>query len=295
MANYLIIGGDGQQYGPVPDTELRQWIATGRINAQSPAKIEGDAEFRPLSAFPEFADALAPLAGSSSTPPPLAVAPAKTSGLAVTSLVFGILGVFTCGLTALVGLILGIIAMSKVKNSGGKLNGNGIALAGIIVSAVFLFMIPFFAALLLPALASAKQKAQQVHCMNNERQLALAVKLYSADNTNSYPTAETWCDAIQTHVGSNTKVFQCPSAAPESRCGYAYNASLSGLDESKVHPQTVMIFESDAGWNAHGGPELLPADARHGRRTKKTYLVAFADGHVEAVAADRLYSLRWEP
>ncbi len=58
MANYLIIGGDGKEYGPVTDTDVRQWIAEGRLAASSLAKAESDAEFRPLANFPEFADIL---------------------------------------------------------------------------------------------------------------------------------------------------------------------------------------------------------------------------------------------
>ena len=60
MANYIIIGGDGKEYGPVTDADVRQWIAEGRLNALSQAKGEGDAEFRPLAQFPEFADAFRP-------------------------------------------------------------------------------------------------------------------------------------------------------------------------------------------------------------------------------------------
>jgi uncharacterized membrane protein len=58
MANYTIIGGDGKQYGSISEDDLRKWIAEGRLNAQSQAKAEGDVEFRALSTFPEFADAL---------------------------------------------------------------------------------------------------------------------------------------------------------------------------------------------------------------------------------------------
>jgi GYF domain 2 len=56
MANYFIIGGDGKQYGPITADDLRKWVAEGRLNAQSQAKSESDAEWRPLSAFPEFAE-----------------------------------------------------------------------------------------------------------------------------------------------------------------------------------------------------------------------------------------------
>lgn len=59
MANYIIIGGDSKEYGPVTDADVRQWLAEGRLNAQSFAKAESDAEFRPLAKFPEFADAFA--------------------------------------------------------------------------------------------------------------------------------------------------------------------------------------------------------------------------------------------
>lgn len=52
---YTIIGGDGKQYGPISETDLRKWIGEGRLNAESLAKGESDAEFRPLSTFPEFA------------------------------------------------------------------------------------------------------------------------------------------------------------------------------------------------------------------------------------------------
>ena len=61
MANYFIIGGDGKQYGPITDADLCKWIEEGRLNQQSLAKGESDAEFRPLSTFPEFADALGTL------------------------------------------------------------------------------------------------------------------------------------------------------------------------------------------------------------------------------------------
>lgn len=58
MANYFIIGGDGKEYGPVTEADVHLWIAESRLNAQSLAKSESDAEFRPLGAFPEFAEAL---------------------------------------------------------------------------------------------------------------------------------------------------------------------------------------------------------------------------------------------
>ena len=72
MANYTIIGGDGKQYGPISGDDLRKWISEGRLNAQSLAKADSDAEFRTLATFPELTDAFAPQAAEPDAPPSLA-------------------------------------------------------------------------------------------------------------------------------------------------------------------------------------------------------------------------------
>ena len=74
MANYTIIGGDSKQYGPITGDDLRKWISEGRLNAQSLAKAESDAEFRTLATFPEFADVFGIAGQVSGTPPPLSSA-----------------------------------------------------------------------------------------------------------------------------------------------------------------------------------------------------------------------------
>ena len=292
MANYIIIGGDQKEYGPIPEAQLRQWIADRRVDARSKVRSEGETGWKCLSDFPEFGDLV-----KNSIPPPLSAAVLaknpKTSGLAIASLVLGISGLVTCGLTSLVGLILGLVAMGKVKNSGGKLSGHGLALAGTIVSGVLLVLIPVFAVLggmLLPALAAAKQKAQAINCVNNEKQLALAVKIYSGDHTNHFPPAGTWSDAIKTYAGSE-KIFHCPAAPSSNRCDYAFNAKLDGLDSANVNPGTVLIFEAAGGWNANGGSELLPDRPRH----RRVVVVAFADGSVHQLKESELSTLRWDP
>jgi prepilin-type processing-associated H-X9-DG protein len=287
---YRILGADGKEYGPVTAEVLRQWISQGRANARTQVKPEGGAEWQTLASVPEFEPAFV-AAPSAASPQPLPAAPAeaKTSGMAITSLVLGILGLFTCGVTSLVGLILGIVALLKVNRSGGRLSGNGLAIAGICVSALFVLMVPIYAAMLLPALARAKSKAQTINCVNNMKQLALAVRIYANDHNNQFPPAATWCDAIQGSVGS-PKVFQCPSE-PGRRCAYAFNAKLDGKKEGEIDPQTVLLYESDAGWNGTGGAENLKPH----QHSSRTVNVAFADGSVQQLSRSRLGTLRWEP
>src|SRR5439155_1092625 len=81
---YKIIGVDGQQYGPVTAEQIREWIASGRVNAQTMAQINGGPEWKPVSAFPEFAEALAAKAAVGPPPgPPPIVASSDAEALAV--------------------------------------------------------------------------------------------------------------------------------------------------------------------------------------------------------------------
>src|SRR5882762_5576813 len=57
---YKIIGADQKEYGPVSADQIRQWLAEGRANAQTQVRPEGEAEWRPISACPEFAAAPSP-------------------------------------------------------------------------------------------------------------------------------------------------------------------------------------------------------------------------------------------
>lgn len=90
---------------------------------------------------------------------------------------------------------------------------------------VVIAIIAILAAMLLPALARAKEKAQRVICMNNEKQLYLGIHMWTDDNNDKLPVlagAAAWCwdipaPATQTMLrnGCTKKTFFCPSTAPQ--------------------------------------------------------------------------------
>lgn len=102
-----------------------------KCGAQQP--ISTAAEAATLSP-PQVLSASQASEGESSQPP-------KTSGLAVASLVLAICGIITAGVSSLVGLVLGIVALVQIGNSKGRLTGKGLAIAGVSVSCVMFILV----------------------------------------------------------------------------------------------------------------------------------------------------------
>jgi hypothetical protein len=105
---YKILGADGNQYGPVSAEQVRAWVAEGRANGETMAQVEGAVEWRALSTFPEFADAVASRPGRA-VPPLTSAAPIMS--INVEQLVHGpATGLIVVGVIGFVLSIAGLVA-----------------------------------------------------------------------------------------------------------------------------------------------------------------------------------------
>ncbi|GAA5119761.1 DUF4339 domain-containing protein [Luteolibacter yonseiensis] len=123
---------NGQRHGPISEQDLGSLIAAGRIGPATLIWREGMAQWLPLGQVSAE--------GGLAVLPPSAgydlLRPATTSGLAIASMVCGILGlVLSCmflGILGIPAVVCGHMAMHQINNSRNMIVGRGMALTGLI-------------------------------------------------------------------------------------------------------------------------------------------------------------------
>src|ERR1700689_5000370 len=118
------------------------------------------------------------------------VFPAQTSGKAITSLVCGLF-LFAFPLSILA-IIFGHLAVSEIRRSAGRLKGEGIAIAGLILGYVGLAVIPvvlIIAAIAIPNLLRARMAANEAAAIRSVGVLVVSEVSYSS----SHPDAGYTC------------------------------------------------------------------------------------------------------
>ena len=130
---------------------------------------------------------------------------------------------------------------------------------------VVIAIIAILAAILFPVFAKAREKARQISCASNLKQLGLGFIQYSQDYDERYPsrniggadTTLNWANAIYPYVKS-VGVYQCPDAQVPLD-SYEYNWSVSNVSwngtslvgtsiaEFTAPSNTILLFEGQHG------------------------------------------------
>jgi hypothetical protein len=222
------ISRDGQQYGPYAPAEVQRQLAAGTLFLTDLAWTDGMATWTPLSAWPQFTSGSTAAASGAPGPvpvfvqsiPPQMPAP-QTAGLAIASLILGILGIIIPIIASLGAIICGHIARSEIRRSNGRLEGAGMALAGLIMGYLLFAVVPLaiVAGIALPVFAEVQLRGSETKSLSNAKQIATACKLYAVDNSGAYPSK---LDQLVPDYLPDRSLFASPLSPGESMAYYYY-------------------------------------------------------------------------
>jgi uncharacterized RDD family membrane protein YckC len=212
-------------------------------------------------------------------------------GLAIASMVLGIVGVATSCLPVLglVALILGIVALVKASRRPGEYGGQGFAIAGVCLGGVSLLLCVVVLPMMLPSLSSrARELAKRSVCAANLSGTGMALRMYANQYNGQYPPD---VDLLVSAGFAHPAQFICPGTDDNNKYeeyisggtgaytpGQPISAKLHEMLHScymyipgqtpDSHPQNVLMHEKQDCHQGEGGNVLF---ADHSTRWLEPY------------------------
>ncbi len=181
-----------------------------------------------------------------------------SSGLAVAAMVCGIIGcatrLFPVGI---VGIVLGIMAVSRINREPREYEGKEMAIAGICTGAVSIIYGLFF---LTPAfmmtsssVTRAKELSRQLICASNVKGFGTACRIYANDYDESFPPG------IQTLLDTGDIIPRsliCPSSGDQVGTVLSSYIYIPG-QTTESDPRNVLLYEKESNHAGEGSNVLF--------------------------------------
>ena len=105
------------------------------------------------------------------------------------------------------------------------------AIAGLVMGYLVIAMIPILAALAIPAMNGARDRARAMTSMSNARQIQIACMQYAMDNDGKFPQN---LEQLVPNYLPDKRAFVCPLSEDKTSTGYEYFGGKDNDDPNKV-------------------------------------------------------------
>lgn len=178
--------------------------------------------------------------------------------------------------------ISGLIGLWDIRKHKGLLTGTSNSLSGIVFA--LLVIVPIFLFFLYLG-----RMFTRILCGENMYGLRIAIMMYADDSNQQYPAPDKWCDLLVKHGDVSPKQFRCVGVRSKGDPIYS-NYAINPNCDINCPNDVVLLFETKAGWNQHGGPELLTFD----NHPDKGVNVLFNNGDVKFIKPEEVGKLKWK-
>lgn len=177
-----------------------------------------------------------------SEPVPSLAMPSPTSGKAIASLICGVF--FFLLPTSIAAVVLGHLSLSDIKKSAGRIQGQGLATAGLVLGYLGLAFIPLaiIAAIAIPNLLRARIGANEAAAISSIRSVVAAEVAYQQE----HPEIGFTCDLNELRSLGSIDVTSA------TKMGYTFSLQNCSMGESGTQMQKYQIVASPARRNQTG-------------------------------------------
>jgi prepilin-type N-terminal cleavage/methylation domain-containing protein/prepilin-type processing-associated H-X9-DG protein len=149
---------------------------------------------------------------------------------------------------------------------------------------VVIAIIAILAAILFPVFAKAREKARQSSCLNNQRQIAVAILMYAQDHDEELPDSSN----VWPELNIDRNILMCPTKGKKVANAYVYHDGVSSLALGEIADPSGCLLTMDGQHAATTSPvtydnvayTIDDVDARHSNK----FVATFADGHVDVLS-----------
>jgi len=187
---------------------------------------------------------------------------------------------------------------------------------------VVIAIIAILAAILFPVFARAREKARQVSCLSNLKQISLGILMYAQDHDETMVYNATWAPEFDAPDGTriitpprggmlwmyltfpyvkNVDIYNCPSysdrwsaSSYDGSCGYGKNTYLGNVAVAMIDEpvETVLVMDCNyylADWDVRADPDQSPDGSDNANPPRDCHNeganYGFCDGHAKWMKA----------